>query len=276
MMRNSAEILDGTVVQAIPHPFPDSNSHQLLAQSQIIRKMLFQLPPLRVPVRSVHRPLGFRMCFGLIHQIRNPGRNRLNQHLRAFALEEVEHVEVAIAFGDLSPELTGDLDHRFHLGAIDFNAVHLLPRRSQSVEIILSSQMLVHLAEHVERVPENLVALEFRLCPVRRALFNFKRIPVAQVVTQAIYRLAKYALGFAFIHFEGANLINQIIEHVSQMHGVQHAKSEINRELQPWLSGGRLDSVAVFEQENAEAVETSILQSETIFRLIHAEPTWAA
>src|SRR5579872_7507000 len=101
MMRNSAEILDGTVVQAIPHPFPDSNSHLLLAQSQIIRKMLFQLPPLWVPMRTVHRPLRFGMSFSLVHQIGNPGRNWLYQHLCAFPLEEIEHVEVAIAFGDL-------------------------------------------------------------------------------------------------------------------------------------------------------------------------------
>src|SRR5580700_3472480 len=136
--------------------------------------------------------------------------------------------------------------------------------------------MLVHLAEDVESVAQNLIALEFRLGPVRRALLNFKRIPVAKVVAQAIYRRAEYALGFAFIHFERANLVNQIVEYVAHVHGVQHAKSKINRELQPWLSGCRLDSIAVLEQEHAEAIETGILQRETIFRLIHAEPARTA
>ncbi len=36
-------------------------------------------------------------------------------------LQEVEHVEVAVAFGGLRPEFAGDLDDRLHAQAVDFD-----------------------------------------------------------------------------------------------------------------------------------------------------------
>ena len=66
-------------------------------------------------MRTIHRPLRDRVRLRLVHQVGHPGRDRLDQHLRAFALQEVEHVEVAVAFGDLRPEFAGDLHQRLHL-----------------------------------------------------------------------------------------------------------------------------------------------------------------
>src|SRR3979490_1334991 len=136
--------------------------------------------------------------------------------------------------------------------------------------------MLVHLSENIEGVPQDLVTLEFRLRPVRRPLFDFKRIPVSEVFAKPIHRLAKYPLSFAFVYFERTDLVDEVVEHVPEVHGVQHAESEVNRELQSRLPGGCLDSIAILEQQQAEAVETRVLQREAILGLIHAEAAWTA
>ncbi len=94
-------------------------------------------------MRTVHRPLGFCMGLGLIHQVRHPGGDRLHHDLRALALQEVEHVEVAVAFGDLRPEFAGDLHYRLDLGAIHFDRFILLASSFQRIQIILAPHVLV-------------------------------------------------------------------------------------------------------------------------------------
>jgi hypothetical protein len=79
-------------------------------------------------VWAIDWPFRDRVRLSLIHQIGHPGRDRLDQHLRAFALEEFEHVEVAVALGELRPELAGDLHQRFHAGAIHLDGIHFFAR----------------------------------------------------------------------------------------------------------------------------------------------------
>ena len=50
-------------------------------------------------------------------------------------------------------------------------------------EIILAPHVLVPFAEHVGGVAQNLVALEFRLGPVGRALLDLERVAILQVLT---------------------------------------------------------------------------------------------
>ncbi len=125
-------------------------------------------------------------------------------------------------------------------------------------------------------VAQNLVALEFRLEPIRRALLDFERIAIPQVVAEPIDHFAEHAIRLALVHFERTNLVDQVVDHIAQMHGIQHAEAEVDSELQPGLAGSRLDSVAVFEQQHAEAIEAGIFQREAILRLIHAEAARAA
>ena len=100
--------------------------HQPLSKPDIVREMLFGLVPLWIPVWAVDRPLRLRVSLGLVHQIRDPGRDRFHHHLRTFAFQELEHMEVAVAFGDLCPEFPSDLHHRLHFGAVNLDLVHLL------------------------------------------------------------------------------------------------------------------------------------------------------
>src|SRR5215472_15177394 len=103
MVSESAHVLDGPMIEEIPHPFTGSNAPEFLAQPNVVGEVLLEFMPLGVAMRSIRWPFGGRMSLSLIQQVRHPGRNRLNQHLCPFALEEVEHVEVAVAFRQLGP-----------------------------------------------------------------------------------------------------------------------------------------------------------------------------
>src|SRR4051794_16329369 len=71
--------------------------------------------------------LVFGLLDRLVDEVIRPGRHRLYDHLRAFLLEETEHVEVAVSFGRLRPEFAGDLNDWTHAQAIDGNGVELIP-----------------------------------------------------------------------------------------------------------------------------------------------------
>jgi hypothetical protein len=136
--------------------------------------------------------------------------------------------------------------------------------------------VLVPFPEHVEGVAENLVALELRLRPVRSALLDLKRLAVLQVFAESIDHLAEYAIGLALVHFVRTNLVDEIVDDIAQVHRIQHAEAEIDREFQSRLAGGSLDPVAILEEQHAEAVEPGILQREAVLSLIHAKAARAA
>ena len=151
-MRDSAKLFCRAVIEKVPHLLSHADAPQFLAQADVVSKLFLELVPLWILVRLVHRPLRLGMRFSLIHQVRHPGCDRFNDHLSTLAFQELEHVEVAVAFGDLRPEFTGDLHHRLHPHAVHFNGVHSFSRGVQRLEIVLAPHVLVPLAKHVESI----------------------------------------------------------------------------------------------------------------------------
>ena len=81
----------------------------------------------------------------------------------------------------------------------------------------------------------------------------------------------KYTIGLALVHFKWTDLVNQVVNHIAKVHGIQHAEAEIDRELETGLARRGFNSIAVFEQEHAESVEAGILQCETILSFVHSK-----
>ncbi len=227
-------------------------------------------------MRPRDRPFALGVRLGLVHQVRHPGGDRLHQHLRAFTLEEFEHVEIAVAFGGLRPELAGDFHHRFHARAVHFHGVELLAAFFQRVEVDIAIEVLANLPQRVEGIAHGLLFREVVLRPFRRALHDFKRRPVAQRGGELVHRALEHLFGLALVHLEGPHLIDQVVHHVPDVQGVQHAQPEIHGELQPRLAGSGFQAVAIVEEQHAEAVEPGVLQREAIFGFVHAEAARAA
>jgi hypothetical protein len=141
-------------------------------------------------------------------------------------------VEVAVTLGGLRPKFASDLHHRLHAEAIHFNGIHPVSRVMQRLEIILAPHVLMPLAEDVERVAQHLIVFDLRFQPLRPALFNLKRFAVFQVFAQSIHHFVEHAISFALGHFIRTNLINEIVDDVAHLQGVQHSEAKIDRELQ--------------------------------------------
>src|SRR5438552_8983841 len=60
------------------------------------------------------------------------------------------------------------------------------------------------------------------------------------------------------------------------MHRVQHAETKVDGEFESRFARGCFDAVAVFKQQHAEAVKSSILQRKPILGFVHAEAAWSA
>lgn len=117
---------------------------------------------------------------------------------------------------------------------------------------------------------------QIRLGPSGRGIHDVPTLAITQRVRQRLHCIADYAIGLAPVHLIGTDLVHQFVDDVAEVQRIEHAHSEIDRELQPRLATCRLDPVRLLEEENAEPVEARILQGEAIFSLIHAEPAGAA
>ncbi len=205
-------------------------------------------------------------------------RDGLHQHLRAFALQELEHVEVAVAFGGLRPELADDLDHRFHPQAIDLDGGQLFAHRVQGFLVRIAVKLLANLGQRVD--PDlpllALVGADLLRHPLRQVFVVFERLALAQHGAKRVHRLVEDAVGLALFHLIRTDAVDHLVHDVAEIERIEHAHAEVDRELQSSFARGRLHAVILLEQQHAEAVEARILQGQAIFGLVHAEAARSA
>ena len=78
MVCDPAHVLDGAVVEEIPHLLADADAPQLLAQADVVGELLLHLVPLGIAMRTVDRPLRGCVRFRLVHQVGHPGGDGLD------------------------------------------------------------------------------------------------------------------------------------------------------------------------------------------------------
>jgi hypothetical protein len=88
--------------------------------------MFLRLVPFRVGVGTVYWPFCYGVSLCLVHQVSDPRSNRFHQNLRTFAFQEIKHVEVSVAFGQLRPKFTGNFDHWLYTRTIDFDGIQFV------------------------------------------------------------------------------------------------------------------------------------------------------
>src|ERR1700722_3762612 len=108
-MANAAKGLDDAVILALEDALGHLDLHDFLMHAKIYLEVLVNAPRRRQR-RTILKPFLIVIpLHDLVHEVANPGSDRLDDNLCAFLLQEPEHVEVAVAFGGLRPELAGDL-----------------------------------------------------------------------------------------------------------------------------------------------------------------------
>src|ERR671919_329112 len=90
------------------------------------------------------------LVFRLIQEITGPGGNRLANDLGALAIQEGEHIEVAIALGSLRPELAGDLADGLHAQVIDLDRVQSLEAPAQAIDEMVAPQLAQEFPEEFD------------------------------------------------------------------------------------------------------------------------------
>src|SRR5947207_2772044 len=110
---------DNAAVQMAVQRLANPEEHLFLPELQFEERALVQLPWLWL--RHI-QPLAILVVgLGLPEEVHDPVRDRLDFDLGAFALEELKHVEVAVAFGGLREELARHFHEWLGTQAVDLD-----------------------------------------------------------------------------------------------------------------------------------------------------------
>ncbi len=201
--------------------------------------------------------------------VHDPGADGLYQDLGALALQEVEHVEVAVAFGGLRPEFAGNLDDGFDTQAIDIDRVEAVAAALQGGHVFVALQLIHEFADVLRGVAE--AAQVFA-----HALIELPGAFLAEHLVEVVHLLVEHTVGFAGVDLERPQRIGHFVHHVAAVQRVKNAEEEIDVHLQPGFGIRLGEAAGLLEQEHAESVEPGIAQGEAIFGLIHAEAAGSA
>ena len=125
----------------------DLDLHDLLAHAQVDLEVLVHAPGGRRRRAFLQALLVVILLHHLVHQVADPGADRLDHHLRAFFFQEAEHVEVAVALGGLRPEFAGDLDDGLHAGAVDGDRGKAVAHFAQRGHHVVAEKLVQELAQ---------------------------------------------------------------------------------------------------------------------------------
>ena len=201
--------------------------------------------------------------------VHDPGADRLHQNLRPFLLQEVEHVEVAVALGGLRPEFAGDLDDRLHAQAVDIDAVELVAALGQRAGILIALELVDELADVLGGVGEAAQVLAHALVELPRPL-------LAEDLVEVIHAFVEHAVGIAGVDFVGTKRVGHLVHHVAAVEGVEDAEEEVEIHLQAGFGIGLAEAAGLLEQEHAETVEAGVAQGQAVLGLVHAETAGSA
>src|SRR5208337_1892240 len=150
--------------------------------------------------------------------------------------EEGEHVEVAVSFGELSPKLSCNVNHRLNPQSVKLNLTKPVPTTPQGLGISSTVEVFANFTKGIQRVVQRLPASDGRCKPSRRTLQNLKYRPVAQQLEQFVHHPVQRAISFAGLNFVGAQVVGDFIGDVAEIHGVHGAHAQVHRKLQPRLA----------------------------------------
>jgi hypothetical protein len=197
-------------------------------------------------------------------------------HLRAFAFEEAEHIEVAVAFGELRPELADDLDHGLHTRVIDLDFTQAAARLPHLADELRAVEMIQNLARCVEKAQQLRSAPQRRGQPGRHTFQNLESPAGFEEMAQPVHHFFKGSIGASRNRLEWADAIAEVVEDIAQVEHIERAQVEVQRELQAGIVGCGLDGLLGLVEHDAESLIAGVLQRQPVLRFIHAEAAGTA
>src|SRR6185369_7701621 len=128
-MSDASEVTNHPAVLVIPEPIAEREAGDLAPEFELAHQPPADIAPLRSRIVEILTVNLLRL--GEPEHVHDPGPDRLDHHLRAFAFQKTEHAEVAVTLGGLRPELACHFHDRFHAQPVYVNRPDAFPRRRE-------------------------------------------------------------------------------------------------------------------------------------------------
>src|ERR1035437_4025089 len=158
-------------------------------------------------------------------------------HLRAFAFKKAEHIEVAVAFGELRPKLADNLRHRLDASVIDLDLTKAPARLPHLAYEFRAVEMIQDLARGVEKARELGGAPQRRGQPARRAFQKLESSAGFQKMAPPVNDFFDGSIRASRNGFEGTDAITEVVEDIAQVEHIERTQVEVQRELQAGIVG---------------------------------------
>src|ERR1035437_9664966 len=269
VVRDAAQRVHDLVVFALENGFGELQLGHLLAETELDFGARAQLPEGGQDRAFFETLEVFVLLDDLVDHVHDPGADGFHQNLRAFALQEAEHVEVAVAFGGLRPELAGDLDDGLDAQAIDIDVVKAVAAALQSGHVFVALQLVDKFADVFRGVAEAAEVFAHAFVELPGAF-------LAEHLMEVIHALVEDAVGVARVHLEGTQRVGHFVHDVAAVERVEDAEEEIEVHFQAGFGVGLGQAARLLEEEHAKAIEAGVAQGEAIFGFIHTESAGSA
>src|SRR5215472_16264360 len=266
VMGDAAERLDDLVIFALEDGFGELQFRDLLAIAELDLGAGAELPHRRQDGAFFEALEIFVLLDHLVNHVHDPGADGLHQNLRAFLLQEVEHVDVAVALGGLRPEFAGDLDDRLHAQAVDVDTVESVAHLFERGDVLIALELVDELADVFRGVAEAAQV-------PGHAGFELPRLFLAENLVQVVHASVEHAVGVAGVDLVGTQGVGHLVHHVAAVEGVEDAEEEVDVHFQAGFGVGLGEAAGLLEEEHAEAVEPGVAQGEPVLGFVHAEAT---
>ena len=271
VMSDATQSVDQLVVLALENRLRESQLGQLLPGIQMTVKKLSQVPLGYFLGDEIEAALILGLLFRLMNHVRDPRADRFHQHLGAFLLQKLEHVEVPIALGGLGPEFARDLDRRFYPCAVDRDGIEAIANFVKSGCVIVTIELIEKLAEQSGGPGKRSLADEFS-----ELAFQSVGALAPHYFLQQVQAFVEHPVRLTRIHFVGPDLIRNVVDDVPDIHGVEDAQEEVQVHFQAGFRLGLIQASTLLEKQDTEAVKAGVAQSQSILSLVHPKPARTA
>src|SRR5579863_1214189 len=184
--------------------------------------------------------------------VHDPSADGLDEHLRAFLLQELEHIEVPVTLRGLRPELAGNLDDGLDPRAVDLNRVEARRDFLERRRVIVTVELIDELADQGGGAGQRLALADER----GELAFERIRLLAPHHLVQQVHALVEDAVRLAGVDFEWPNLVRDVIDDVTDVERIQNPEEEVEVHLETGLSFGLVKPAALLEEQNTEPVES--------------------
>ena len=266
LVSHAAQRFHDLVILAAEDQLGQAQLHDLVAHVEFDLGVLVQTPHRRQDRALFQSLLVLGFLDGLVDQVVDPRPDRLDDQLRALALEERKHVEVAVALGGLRPELTGDLDDGLHPQAVHGDRVEAVAYVVQRLNIAIA----IKLFEELTEVIDDPLHGDF-VGDLAQLVLHLPRRLLLQHLVHVVHDFIHGGVGRAGLNFERPDGIADLVDAVAHIHAVEHVQEEVGVHAQAGFGAGLVKPSALLEQQHAEAVIAGVAQRQAVLGFVHAE-----